>query len=181
MKENTTPEHTSQVEPLSQESQAGEQATQEKLSNVALNDQLSSANDKYMRLYAEFDNFKRRTSRDRLSLLENANKALLAKLLPVIDDFERALPTLALEGMQAKASQEGINLIYEKLIQLLHQEGVKTMSLAKGDPFDSEYCEAITKMPTTHEEMKGKVLEVTTKGYLLNGKVLRFAKVVIGE
>ena len=141
---------------------------------------LAAANEKYLRLYSEFENFRRRSARERLLLVETASGDVLVKLLPVVDDFERALEAMNNTDADLKATQEGIQLIYDKLLQLLQQAGVKSMETAKGTPFDTEFHEAITQMPVEDAAMKGKVIDVIEKGYLLQEKVLRFAKVVTG-
>ncbi len=141
---------------------------------------LAAANEKYLRLYSEFENFRRRATKERLMLIESAGERVLKKLLPIVDDFERALEALQSADAIAQATQDGIQLIYEKLVHLLQQEEVQTMPLEKGTLFDAELHEAVTQMPTEDPEMQGKVLDVLEKGYLLKEKVLRFAKVVTG-
>ena len=141
---------------------------------------LAAADDKYLRLYSEFDNFKRRTAKEKLTLLETASKDLLQKLLPVVDDFERALAAMDADEGTNQAMQQGVQLIYDKLQHLLQQAGVAPMPLEKGGPFDTDLHEAVTQLPTADPTMKGKVLEVIQQGYLLHKKVLRFAKVVTG-
>lgn len=142
---------------------------------------LNAANDKYLRLYSEFENFRRRASKEKLALIDTAEEAMLKKLLPIVDDFERALTALQSTDTTQKASQEGIRLIYEKLSRVLRQMGVHPMVVEKGTIFDVEFHEAVTQMPASDDAMRGKVLDVVEKGYLLREKVVRFAKVVIGE
>lgn len=137
---------------------------------------LVAANDKYLRLYSEFENFRRRSAKEKQALVETAGEDILKKLLPIVDDFERALEALR----STDATHEGIQLIYDKLMHLLQQAGVQPMPLEKGTPFDAELHEAVTQMPTEDQAMQGKVLEVIEKGYLLKEKILRFAKVVTG-
>ena len=141
---------------------------------------LAAANEKYLRLYSEFENFRRRSAKEKLLLVETASEDVLVKLLPIVDDFERALGAMNSTDAELKATQEGTRLIYDKLLQLLQQAGVKSMEVAKGTSFDTEFHEAITQMPVEDTEMKGKVIDVIEKGYLLKEKVLRFAKVVTG-
>lgn len=141
---------------------------------------LAASNDKYLRLYSEFENFKRRVAKEKLDLIETASEGILKKLLPILDDFERALASLQANNEAPQATQEGVRLIYEKLTHLLQQAGVKPMSLDKGAVFDTEFHEAVTQMPVDDKAMQGKVLDVIEKGYLLKEKVLRFAKVVTG-
>ncbi|WP_423146256.1 nucleotide exchange factor GrpE [Rubrolithibacter danxiaensis] len=135
-------------------------------------------NNKYVRLYAEFDNFKRRTSKERVELLQTAGKDVLVSLLPVIDDFERALKAMevATEVAPVKA---GVELVHNKLKNILSQQGLKEME-SKGAPFDPDLQEAISNIPAPSEDLKGKVIDEVEKGYYLNDKVIRFAKVVVG-
>ena len=141
---------------------------------------LVAANEKYLRLYSEFENFRRRVTKEKVLLIESAGERILKKLLPVVDDFERALGALQATDVATQAMQEGMHLIYEKLTYLLRQEEVQPMPLEKGDAFDAELHEAVTQMPAEEQAMQGKVLDVLEKGYLLKEKVLRFAKVVTG-
>ncbi|MHA7877459.1 MAG: nucleotide exchange factor GrpE [Bacteroidota bacterium] len=143
-------------------------------------EELAAANDKYLRLYSEFENFRRRATKEKFLLIESAGERVLKRLLPIVDDFERALEALQSTNATAHAMQEGIRLIYEKLLHLLQQEEVQPMPLEKGASFDAELHEAVTQMPAETPEMQGKVLDVLEKGYLLKEKVLRFAKVVTG-
>jgi molecular chaperone GrpE len=141
---------------------------------------LATANEKYLRLYSEFENFRKRAAKEKLYLIETAGESILKKLLPITDDFERALEALQATDAVPQAMQEGIRFIYEKLTYLLQQEGVQSMPLEKGTVFDTELHEAVTQIPAEDKAMQGKVLDVLEKGYLLKEKVLRFAKVVTG-
>lgn len=145
-----------------------------------IEEDLAAANEKYLRLYSEFENFRRRSAKEKLTLVETASEGILAKLLPVVDDFERGLAAMNNTDTDPKATQEGIQLIYGKLQHLLQQAGVKPMEIEKGASFDTEFHEAITQMPVEEAAMKGKVIDITEKGYMLKEKVLRFAKVVTG-
>lgn len=140
-----------------------------------LQDELAEAKDKYVRLYAEFENHRRRTAKEKLEMISAANEQLVKALLPVVDDFERAEKSLK-EMSEKDAS--GILLIYQKLKKVLDQFGVKAMDV-KGD-FNPDLHEAITQVPVQDESQKGKIVDVVEKGYLLNDKVIRFAKVVVG-
>ncbi len=137
---------------------------------------LAEAKDKYLRLYSEFENFRRRTAKEKLELIQTAGEQIVKVILPVIDDFERA--EKAFQGTESK-EMEGFLLIYNKFKKILEQTGVKEME-AKGTNFDADLHEAITQLPTPDETQKGKVLEVVEKGYLLGDKVVRHAKVVVG-
>jgi len=137
------------------------------------------ANQKYLRLYAEFDNYKKRTSRERVELLQTAGKDVIADLLPVLDDLDRALKSM--EETEASAStKEGVTLVANKLKNILQQKGLKEMD-SINQPFDADFHEAVTKIPAPSDDLKGKVVDEILKGYLLNDKVLRYAKVVVGS
>jgi molecular chaperone GrpE len=142
-----------------------------------LRKELAEQKDKYLRLYSEFDNFRRRTSKERLELTQSANEQLLKVLLPVVDDFERAEKSF--KDKNAK-DLEGFFLIQNKFKKLLEQSAVKVMDIKSGADFNPDLHEAITQIPVTDEKLKGKVVDVVEKGYLLNDKVIRFAKVVVG-
>ncbi len=136
-------------------------------------------NDKYLRLFSEFDNFRKRTLKEKIELSKTASEEVITALLPVVDDFERALQ--AMDGQQApEATSEGINLIYNKLLKTLQQKGLTEMK-ALHETFDTDFHEALTNIPAPEPALKGKVVDVIQKGYLLNGKVIRFARVVVGN
>jgi molecular chaperone GrpE len=135
--------------------------------------------DKFVRLYAEFDNYRRRTNEEKLNLITSAGKDVISSMLPVLDNFERAIATNEnLEDLGA--IKEGFNLIFNQLKGILESKGLKPME-AKGLPFDSDLHEAIANIPAPEDAQKGKVIEDVEKGYYLNDKVLRFAKVVVGQ
>ena len=141
---------------------------------------LEAEKERYMRLYSDFDNFKKRTQRERLEILQLASKDVILNMLPVLDDMERALKATAnLEG-DAKTSLEGFELIYKKMLSTLEAKGLKAMNCV-GSQFDVELHEAVTKIAAPTADLKGKVVDELEKGYTLNEKVIRFAKVVIGE
>lgn len=135
-------------------------------------------NDKYVRLYAEFDNFKRRTLKERMELMQTANKDVIISLLPVLDDFDRAFKSMETAN-DIVSIKEGVALIQHKLKSVLSQKGLKEME-SKGQTFDADLHEGITNVPTGDENLKGKVVDELEKGYYLNDKVVRFAKVVVG-
>lgn len=134
--------------------------------------------DRYLRLYAEFDNFRKRTMRERGELIRNASKDVLENLLPVLDDFERA-QTAAADSEDLNGLKEGQQLIHNKLKQILKAQGVEQMEVKAGDAFDVDIHEAITRIPSP--ELSGKVVDVVEAGYKLNDTVIRYAKVVVGE
>lgn len=141
-------------------------------------EELALANDKFLRLYAEFDNYKRRTSKERVELLQTAGKDVIVSLLPVLDDFERASRAIE-NATDVSAVKEGVSLVHNKLKNLLSQKGLKEMT-SKGQPFDADIHEAVTNIPAPSDDLKGKIVDVLEEGYLLNDKVIRFAKVVVG-
>lgn len=144
-----------------------------------LQDLLKEQKEKYLRLFADFDNYKKRTAKERLDLLNTAGKDIILSVIPVIDDFERAI-AVADKARDADSVKEGMMLIKNKMFNVLQQRGVKQME-AKGEPFDSERHEAITEIPAPNEEMKGKVIDEVEKGYTMNDKIIRYAKVVVGK
>jgi len=151
--------------------------TEEQLEKTEL--ELLELKDRHMRLQAEFDNYRKRTMKERMELLKTANESLLMSLLPVIDDFDRANQTLDTVEDDSPI-KEGVTLILTKFQDFLKQNGIREIE-AKGQNFDTDLHEAITKIPAPTKELKGKIVEVVQKGYYLNDKVIRFAKVVIGE
>ncbi|MFL2991331.1 MAG: nucleotide exchange factor GrpE [Cytophagales bacterium] len=139
--------------------------------------ELQESKDKYLRLYSEFENYRRRTSKEKIEMIDSANKDLLKEILPISDDFERAIkssdPDNPIDG-------EGINLIFQKLRGILEKHNLKKMEIKVGDDFNSELHEAITSTPS-EKKLKGKVVDIIEDGYLIADKILRFGKVVIGS
>lgn len=144
-----------------------------------LKEENAALNDKYLRLFAEFDNYKRRTQKERVELLQTAGKDVIVSLLPVLDDFDRAHKATE-TATDVAAVREGVQLVHHKLKNLLVQKGLKEME-SINTPFDTDLHEAITKIPAPNDDMKGKVMDELEKGYTLNDKVIRFAKVVVGS
>ena len=138
-----------------------------------LGEKLNELNDKYLRTYSEYENYRKRTTKEKADLLINGASDTIKAILPVIDDLERAL-----QSMTDEASREGVQLIYNKLMNILQQKGLKEIE-AKGADFDVNIHEAVTQFPAADESQKGTVLDVVEKGYYLNDKVLRFSKVVV--
>ena len=136
-------------------------------------------NDRFLRLYSEFDNYKKRTNKEKLDLLSTASEKVIVSLLPVIDDFERAIAANE-KSEEVSAIKEGFVLIYNKLLQLLKRFDVEEIQ-AKGEEFNTDYHEAITHFPAQKEEDKGKVMDVTEKGYKIKDKVIRYSKVVVAN
>lgn len=182
--ENKTPDMTAAQE----ESASGKKETKKEKAHKKskVEEQLEKAEgeildlkDKHIRLQAEFDNYRKRTLKERMELLKTASESLLVGILPVIDDFDRAVQTLNAIDDESPA-KEGVKLIYNKFQEFLKQNGVKEIE-AKDQVFDTDLHEAITTFPAPTEDLKGKIIDVVQKGYYLNDKVIRHSKVVIGE
>jgi molecular chaperone GrpE len=144
-----------------------------------LQEENAALNDKYLRLFAEFDNYKRRTQKERVELLQTAGKDVIVSLLPVLDDFDRANKAME-TATDINPIREGVALVHSKLKGILNQKGLKEME-SINTVFDTDHHEAITKIPAPNEDLKGKVIDELEKGYTLNDKVIRFAKVVVGS
>ncbi|MDR6370642.1 molecular chaperone GrpE [Chryseobacterium bernardetii] len=140
---------------------------------------LAEEKDRYIRLYAEFENYKKRTSKEKIEFFQYANQEMMVSMLGVLDDFERALKEIAKNGNPADL--QGVELIYQKFKNKLTEKGLKTMEVKAGDSFNVDFHEAITQIPAPSEELKGKIVDVIETGYTLNDKVIRFAKVVTGN
>lgn len=159
--------------------EAEEEISEEESIIDKLQADVQEAKDKYIRLYSEFENFRRRTAKERLDLIKTANEDLMSAMLPVMDDFQRAQKALE-ESEDHKASKEGFDLIYNKFSSILKQKGLKPMEDKKGTEFNTEFHEAISQMPVEKKKLKGKIIDVVEQGYYLDEKVIRFAKVVLG-
>ena len=144
-----------------------------------LETKVAELKDKNLRLYADFENLRRRTAKERLELMQTAGKDVILSLLPVLDDLERAAQSIG-EATDASTAREGFDLIRTKLMNQLTQKGLQPMD-AQGKDFDAEKHEAVTEIPAPSEDMKGKVVDEIEKGYLLNDRIIRFAKVVVGK
>ena len=146
-------------------------------------DELSSSVEKeknqFLRLFAEFENYKKRTSKERLELFKTASQDLVTALLPVLDDFERALAEI--KKSESNDQLQGIELIYNKLFDTLQNQGLTKLEVNEGDGFDAEFHEAITQIPAPKEKLKGKVIDVVGTGYKLGEKIIRYPKVVVGN
>jgi len=152
---------------------------EEKSPEEMLTEELAESKDKFLRLYSEFENYRRRTSKERLDLIETATEDLMIALLPVLDDFSRAKSSIDQEENN-KVLKEGVDLIETKFIKALEQKGLKAMLVKEGQKFDAEIHEAISQIPTQKKKLKGKIVDTIEDGYYLGEKVIRFAKVVIG-
>ena len=193
MKENKDKEQNSEIEDVQFEDQHTEvkkskgkgrkkkPTKEEKLldEKEELQQKYNELNDRFLRLYSEFDNFRKRTAKERLELIKSASQDLIVDLLPVLDDFERGVK--AFEDHHADPELiKGIELIYTKFYNILKQRGLKPME-SMGKEFNTDWHEALTNIPAPSEDMKGKVVDVIQTGYLLNDKVIRYAKVVVGN
>ncbi|MGJ8592486.1 MAG: nucleotide exchange factor GrpE [Aquaticitalea sp.] len=159
-------DHTSQVEEQSEEEQLKEDLGKEK--------------DKFLRLFAEFENYKRRTAKERIELFKTASQDVMVSMLPVLDDFERALLHTE-DDKEAEHLRKGVLLIYQKLLSTLEKNGLTKMEIATGDTFNADEHEAITQIAAPTDDLKGKIIDVVEKGYKLGDKIIRFPKVVTGN
>lgn len=182
---NMSEENNEQNEAVNDHDRENTEKTSENDGNDAaaklaeLTAKLADQNDKYLRLYSEFDNFRKRTSKERAELIKTAGEDVFKAFLPVIDDFERALKANE-NATDLNSVNEGVKLIYNKMKNSFHQKGLEVMD-CMGKEFDADIMEAITNIPAPSQELKGKVVDELEKGYMLNGKVIRFAKVVVGS
>lgn len=174
-KNNPKKENEQPVDQVEEVTETPEETLQEEATETdklqEMGEKLATLNDKYLRLYSEYENYRKRTNVEKADLLLNGSREMMKAILPVIDDFERALDNM-------KTEEEGVRLIYNKLIKILEQKGLKAMQV-KGEKFDENLHEAITQVPSSSPEQKGLVIDVVEKGYYLNDKVLRYAKVVV--
>lgn len=156
------------------------EATENELSKEEqLQQELDAKDDKYLRLFAEFENYKRRTSKERIELFKTASQDVMQSMLPVLDDFDRGMQEI--KKSDDKSLVEGIELINNKLRETLKNKGLEVMSVKSGDVFDSELHEAITQISAPSEDMKGKIVDVVEKGYTLGDRIIRYPKVVTGK
>lgn len=157
-----------------------EETSQENVTQTPTAEELLAVEkDRYIRLYAEFENYKKRTSKEKMEFFQYANQDMMISMLGVLDDFERALKEIAKNGNEADL--QGVELIYNKFKNKLTEKGLKAMEVKAGDNFDVDFHEAITQTPAPSEELKGKIVDVIETGYTLGDKVIRFAKVVTGN
>jgi len=144
-----------------------------------LGEELAKEKDKFLRLFAEFENYKKRTSKERMELYKTANQEVLQAMLPVMDDFDRALAQISKSDDEIML--KGIELIHNKLKDTLVSKGLEVVDIKAGDAFNADFAEAITQIPAPTEKLKGKIVDVIEKGYKLGDKIIRFPKVVIGN
>ena len=179
--ENTdTPETQPQQEPSPETAEETFTVTQDQMEKMEqLAKMVSDASDKYLRLAAEYDNYRKRTMKEKAELILNGGEKSISSILPIVDDFERALKNME-TATDVAAVKEGVELIYNKFMTVLGHNGVKVIE-TKEQPLDTDYHEAIAVIPAPDEALKGKILDCVQTGYMLNDKVIRHAKVVVGE
>lgn len=177
--ENINPDEGGQVDTDNAQAKDADSSDNMVSEEEKLRAEVADWQNKHLRLYAEFDNFKRRTSKERLELLQIAGKDVIVDLLPVLDDFERAQKSME-TATDIEAVKEGVKLVHHKLKNTLANKGLKEMD-AIGKEFDADVHEGITNIPAPSDDLKGKVIDELEKGYYLNDKVIRFAKVIIGS
>lgn len=170
---------SSEIEEDLQESEEEEEEEIDELEKAQA--EVAEAKDKYLRLYSEFDNFRRRTAKEKLSLMETANEGVISSMITVLDDFNRAEQSVDKKDKIAKAANEGLILIHQKFSNILKEKGLKPMDTKSGTDFDPDLHEAITQIPAPSKKLKGKIVDTIEQGYYLGEKVIRFAKVVTGS
>jgi len=157
----------------------GEEAVEEVSREEELEQAFATEKDKFLRLFAEFENYKKRTTRERMELFKTAGQEVLVSILPILDDFDRAL--VEMEKAKDKELKKGVELIYNKLKETLKTKGLEILACKKGDAFDAEIHDAITQIPAPNKKLKGKIIDVIEKGYSLGDKIIRHPKVVVGN
>ena len=183
-KDKMTTENTEMEQELDEttleNSENGEQLIVEELSvEEQLTQDLAKERDKHLRLFAEFENYKKRTSKERIDLFKTANQEVLQAILPVLDDFDRAI--IEIRKSEDELLLKGVELIHDKLKSTLFSKGLEEVEMKAGDLFDADFAEAITQIPAPSPNLKGKIVDVLEKGYKLGDKIIRFPKVVIGQ
>lgn len=179
---NNPSEEATQEEPQAEGRQEGTELSEEEKLKEELakaQEENASMQDKYLRLSAEFDNYRKRTLKEKSELIKSAGERVITDILPVLDDLERALQNMQ-KSEEAKALTEGVELIHGKFLKVLSQQGLKKIE-TEGKEFDTDYHEAIAMIPASSEEMKGKILDCVQTGYTLNDKVIRHAKVAVAQ
>ncbi|HUS86653.1 MAG TPA: nucleotide exchange factor GrpE [Bacteroidales bacterium] len=177
--ESEEPEEMSDAPAKEKKDRISEEPDKERKTEPTAEEKLSEIQDKYIRLSAEFDNYRKRTLKEKMDLIKYAGESILINLLPVMDDFDRAMKVME-SATDCKSMKEGIDLIYNKFQDFFKQNGIREIEATNLD-FDIDLHEAVTKIPAPEKKLKGKVVDVIQKGYFLNEKVMRYSKVVIGE
>ncbi len=172
--------HEENVNPNNENIENPEAETTENVTTTPTSEELlAEEKDRYVRLFAEFENYKKRTAKEKMEFFQYANQDMMISMLGVLDDFERAIKEMAKNGNPADL--QGVELIYQKFKNKLSEKGLKPMEVKAGDSFNVDFHEAITQIPAPSEDLKGKIVDVIETGYTLNEKVIRFAKVVTGN
>lgn len=181
--ENETIENLNEEQTLDETQQneevVVEEVVEERSELEIAKDEAATATDKYLRLYSEFDNFRKRSAKEKIDLIKSASQDVIKNMLPIVDDFQRAMASNA-EINDAESIKQGFELIYNKLYNSLEAKGLKRIE-AQGEVFNADIHEAITNIPASSEDMKGKIMDVVEEGYYLGEKIIRFPKVVIGQ
>jgi len=162
------------------ENEINQEETQTISVEEKLQEELKKENDKFLRLFAEFENYKKRTTKERIDLFKTASQDVMISMLPILDDFERALNHIE-DDKEAEDLRKGVLLIYQKLLSTLEQKGLAVIKVARGDTFNADDHEAITQIVAPTDDLKGKIIDVIEKGYKLGDRVIRFPKVIIGQ
>ena len=179
MKKQNKKQNKKQQENIYKEQEQAKNSSENQLNTDELTQQIQDEKDKYVRLYAEFENYRKRTAKEKLELFETAAENLIKNLLPVLDDFERAIAEM--KKNKEDELVKGVELIYDKFKKTLEKEGLKSIDVEKGTDFDPEIHEAIAQIPVEDEKMKNKIVDVVEQGYRLGNKIIRFPKVVTGR
>ena len=161
------------------DSDKNNESVEKKVEEVGLDEQLKIEKDKFLRLFAEFENYKRRTAKERIELFSTASEEVMVSLLPVLDDFDRA--SVEIEKDKENETLKGILLIKNKLFDSLKSKGLSLVEVSKGDDFNADDHEAVTQIPAPSKNMQGKIIDIIEKGYKLGDKVIRYPKVIIGK
>ena len=162
------------------ETQSMQEETEAMTVEEQLQQEVKNEKDKFLRLFAEFENYKKRTTKERIDLFKTASQDVMVSMLPILDDFERALNHIE-DDKEAEDLRKGVLLIYQKLLSTLEQKGLVVIKVAQGETFNADDHEAITQIAAPTDDLKGKIIDVVEKGYKLGDKVIRFPKVVIGQ
>ena len=179
MSENEDIQQEMHNETEEQTAENTEQNTENVTAEKGAEELLAEEKDRYIRLFAEFENYKKRTAKEKLEYFQFANQEMMISMLGILDDFERALKEISKSGSEDQL--QGVELIYQKFQHKLGEKGLKPMTVQAGDDFNVDFHEAITQIPAPNEELKGKIVDVIETGYTLHDKVIRFAKVVTGN
>lgn len=167
-------------EAVTVDDQVEQEVIKEQTLEEELQEELQKEKDKFLRLFAEFENYKKRTSKERIELFKTAGKEVMLELLPVLDDFERALTHIE-DDKEAEELRKGVLLIYQKLLSSLEKKGLTVVVVNKGEVFNADIHTAITQIPAPSDDLKGKIVDVVEKGYKLGETIIRFPKVVVGQ